>query len=81
MDDSGVRMFYTDKLREHDVGTFIVGTMVSPFMMIPPKQEAWVETGNCPKSCSSKVSLNLLHRDSDILSILLISKTIFYNLY
>ena len=76
-----MRMFYTDKLREHDAGTYFIGTDVSPFMMIPPKQEAWVETGYCPKSCSSKVSLNLLHRNSDILSMLVISKTIFFNLY
>ncbi|XP_020618268.1 DBH-like monooxygenase protein 1 [Orbicella faveolata] len=50
-DSSGVRFYYTSNLREYDAGIFAVGESVSPFMIIPPKQESWMTVGYCSKEC------------------------------
>lgn len=50
-DSSGVRIYYTPYLREYDAGTMTVGEAVSPFMIIPPKQESWLTAGYCHKEC------------------------------
>lgn len=50
-DSSGVRFYYTSHLREFDAGIFAVGIKISPFLVIPPKQESWLTVGYCPKEC------------------------------
>lgn len=50
-DSSGVRFSYSPNLRQYDAGIFAVGDAVTPFMVIPPKQESWLTVGYCPKVC------------------------------
>lgn len=49
-------MFYTDKLREHDGGTILMGYRHSPFLLIPPNQNDFMIHGMCGSECTSKVS-------------------------
>ncbi|KAK8380027.1 hypothetical protein O3P69_016584 [Scylla paramamosain] len=53
VDSSGVRFFYTDKLREHDAGTIVFGHNVSPLHIIPPVQR-WQSSGYCDPQCTSQ---------------------------
>ncbi|CAH3193166.1 unnamed protein product [Porites evermanni] len=53
-DSSGARFYYSSNLREFDAGIFAVGLKISPYMVIPPKQESWLTVGYCAKECSEK---------------------------
>lgn len=53
VDSSGLRIFYTDQLREIDAGVIMVGSSVSPNMLIPPGQE-WTTVGICSGDCTEK---------------------------
>jgi len=53
-DSSGVRFYYTSTLRQYDAGIFAVGYKVSPYMIIPPKQESWLTVGYCAKECNQQ---------------------------
>ncbi|XP_031554202.1 DBH-like monooxygenase protein 1 isoform X2 [Actinia tenebrosa] len=54
IDNSGVRFFYTPNLRKYDAGVFTVGSSVSPWLMVPPKQRKWLTTSSCSRSCTEK---------------------------
>merc|ERR1712179_22218 len=58
VDSSGVRFFYTDKLRQYDAGVLQVGSSVSSWMMIPPRQRTWKTTGYCRKQCTEEALKN-----------------------
>lgn len=60
MDSSGVRLHYTDRLRKHDGGIFVTGTIVSPLHIIPPFQTAYKTAGYCDKYCTGAVSITNL---------------------
>lgn len=47
-----MRFYYTSTLRQYDAGIFAVGYKVSPYMIIPPKQESWLTVGYCAKECN-----------------------------
>ncbi|XP_050715576.1 uncharacterized protein LOC126998176 [Eriocheir sinensis] len=51
VDSSGIRLFYTDQLRQHDAGTILFGHSVSPLHIIPPAQK-WLTAGYCDASCT-----------------------------
>ena len=55
IDNSGIRMRLTSKLRQNDVGTFVVGNNVIPYMIIPPHEQSWVAKGHCPEECVNAV--------------------------
>ncbi|CAL4081006.1 unnamed protein product, partial [Meganyctiphanes norvegica] len=52
VDDSGLRIYHTDVLREHDAGTFVIGHSVHP-MFIPP-QRIWNTVGYCSSECTEQ---------------------------
>ncbi len=54
-DSSGVRLHYTDKLRKHDGGIFVSGTIVSPLHIIPPFQSSYKTAGYCDRFCTNGV--------------------------
>ena len=56
VDNSGIRLYYTDILRKHDGGVFVTGTVVSPLSIIPPYQEAYKTAGYCDRYCTKTVS-------------------------
>ena len=52
VDNSGLRISYTDNLREMDAGVIRLGTESSMLLMIPPLQEEFTATGYCPSECT-----------------------------
>ncbi|ROT77268.1 dopamine beta hydroxylase [Penaeus vannamei] len=53
VDASGIRIFHTENLREHDAGVMMVGHVVTPIQIVPPN-EKWVSVGHCDSSCTNK---------------------------
>jgi len=56
-DSSGIRLYYTDKLRSHDAGIMELGLVYSPLMAVPPGETAFILTGYCTDKCTQKVSV------------------------
>ncbi|ODM89886.1 hypothetical protein Ocin01_16794 [Orchesella cincta] len=55
-DSSGIRIFYTDKLREYDGAVMQIAYKGhSPFLVIPPKQDNFVVNGLCGTECTEKM--------------------------
>ncbi|KAG0721914.1 MOXD1 1 [Chionoecetes opilio] len=54
VDSSGLRIFYTEKLREHDAGLLMVGHGVVPQHIVPPKQQRFISAGFCDSSCTKQ---------------------------
>lgn len=61
-DNSGLRIHYTSKLREHDGGIMINGITTSSTQLIPPRQKSFRNLGICGQSCTSK-QLNIFPED------------------
>ena len=59
VDTSGIRIFLTDRLRQHDTGMILVGTEVNFLHMIPPFQDNFQTLGRCTSECTMKVSFPL----------------------
>lgn len=55
IDNSGIRMRLTSQLRQHDVGSLVVGHDVSSYQVIPPQQAAFISKGFCSENCINKV--------------------------
>uniref|UniRef100_A0A8V1AHW8 Dopamine beta-hydroxylase n=3 Tax=Gallus gallus TaxID=9031 RepID=A0A8V1AHW8_CHICK len=53
-DSSGIRLYYTDKLRSHDAGIMELGLVYSPLMAVPPGETAFILTGYCTDKCTQK---------------------------
>ena len=51
-DSSGITLYYTDKLRNYDLGIVAVGSQVNPWFVIPPKQKSWITEGYCMHQCT-----------------------------
>lgn len=51
-DESGMRIFYTKSMREHDAGTLWLGQM---FFEIPPETPETDVQGVCTSECTSKI--------------------------
>jgi len=54
-DSSGVRMWYTSKLRAYDAGVMELGLEYTDKMAIPPGQPAYTLTGYCLPQCTAVV--------------------------
>lgn len=57
-DSSGMRIFYTTSLRQHDAGTLWVGQM---FLEIPPHTPEIDVEGVCSSECTAKIFTENLH--------------------
>ncbi|XP_064084122.1 DBH-like monooxygenase protein 1 homolog [Macrobrachium nipponense] len=53
VDNSGLRIYYTEKLRPHDAGILMLGHNVSPMQVIPPGQH-WLTIGHCSSDCTGQ---------------------------
>uniref|UniRef100_A0A2K6RRV4 Dopamine beta-hydroxylase n=1 Tax=Rhinopithecus roxellana TaxID=61622 RepID=A0A2K6RRV4_RHIRO len=51
-DSSGIRLYYTDKLRRFNAGIMELGLVYTPVMAIPPRETAFVLTGYCTDKCT-----------------------------
>lgn len=55
IDNSGIRIYYTDQIREHDTGMLLVGTEVNFLHLVPPLQNEFTTVGRCMTHCTRKV--------------------------
>ncbi|XP_069169748.1 DBH-like monooxygenase protein 1 [Procambarus clarkii] len=53
VDSSGVRIMYTQKLRQYDAGILTLGHTVSPTHIIPPGQ-SWNTVAHCTAACTER---------------------------
>nr|XP_017517844.2 dopamine beta-hydroxylase [Manis javanica] len=51
-DSSGIRLYYTAKLRRYDAGIMELGLVYTPVMAIPPQESAYTLTGYCTDKCT-----------------------------
>ena len=56
-DNSGVRIFYTPKIRQFDAATLAVGHTVTPLQIVPPNQD-WTTVGHCHPKCTDDVTFS-----------------------
>ncbi|KAK3088637.1 hypothetical protein FSP39_021673 [Pinctada imbricata] len=54
VDNSGIRIWYTPTLREHDSGLLMAGVSVSPNQIIPPYMDHILSSGFCTENCLNK---------------------------
>jgi hypothetical protein len=52
--ETGVELYYTPKLREHEAATMTVGHTVIASLVIPPKSEDFMIVGHCSSECTSE---------------------------
>lgn len=55
MDNSGIRVYHTEYLRDNDAGVMAVGMAVSPMHIIPPRQSAYRTASLCDKDCTNVI--------------------------
>ncbi|KAL9979555.1 hypothetical protein ACROYT_G017233 [Oculina patagonica] len=55
VDSSGVRIYYTDKLRKYDSGCLAAGVKTDEWHIIPPKQKDWMSVGYCTEKCTNSI--------------------------
>lgn len=60
IDNSGLRLFYTNQLRENDGGFLVTGVTISPLHFIPPQQPEYKSGGYCSMDCTKEVSYPLM---------------------
>ncbi|XP_068215999.1 DBH-like monooxygenase protein 1 [Palaemon carinicauda] len=63
VDNSGLRVFYTEKVRKYDAGNVALGHNVSPTLIVPPGQK-WLTVGHCASECTEFLppgGLNVFH--------------------
>ncbi len=52
VDNSGIRVFYTDRVRTYDAAMMLLGSEVNFLQMIPPLRESFVSAGRCMSECT-----------------------------
>ena len=56
VDSSGIRVYYSDKIREHDVGMLVLGNSVAyPPLVIPPGMDRMRLDTYCGSQCSGSM--------------------------
>jgi len=54
VDNSGLRIKYTDQLRTYDTGMLLVGSEVNFLQFIPPRQDLFTSIGHCTSECTEQ---------------------------
>jgi len=54
VDNSGLRIKYTDQLRTYDTGMLLVGSEVNFLQFIPPRQDLFTSIGHCTSECTKQ---------------------------
>jgi len=52
VDNSGLRIRYTEKLRQYDTGMLLLGSEVNFLQMVPPHQKSFTSLGHCSGACT-----------------------------
>ena len=59
VDSSGLRLTYTNQLRQFDSGIIMVGVAVSGVQhVVPPNAESFLSYGECSDSCLNQVGFS-----------------------
>lgn len=66
IDSSGLRLYYTDKLRQNEGAMLVTGVVISPFQVIPPGQKAYKTAGYCDFHCTHSVSKHILSNEEQL---------------
>jgi len=53
-DQSGFKIFYTDKVRPNDLVSIAIGNQVSPYHVVPPGAKSFRTVGGCTEECTQK---------------------------
>jgi len=59
-DSSGIRIHYTEALRQYDGGILVNGITISQLHIVPPYQPEYRTAGYCSSHCTQRVSAALL---------------------
>ena len=62
MDSSGIRLWYTQRLRQYGAGVMELGLEYTDKMAIPPDQDSFALTGFCLPQCTAVVRTFQSHR-------------------
>jgi len=54
VDNSGIRVYHTERLREHDLTSATIGSRFTSFLFVPPGVEDYHVVGGCTAECTSK---------------------------
>jgi hypothetical protein len=57
-DSSGIRIHYTEDLRQYDGGILVNGITITPFHIVPPYQPEYRTAGYCSSHCTHRVRFN-----------------------
>lgn len=55
-DNSGIRIFYTNQLRQHEAGVMETGMEITLTQFIPPQEDSFLSEGICSMECLKLVS-------------------------
>lgn len=55
-DNSGIRIFYTNQLRQHEAGVMETGMEITLTQFIPPHEDSFLSEGICSMECLKLVS-------------------------
>lgn len=55
IDQSGVRLYLSPKLRPNEASILVAGTAVSPLHLVPPQQKEYATAGYCTQHCTNAV--------------------------
>jgi len=68
VDNSGLRMYLTQQLRQHDAGFIEVGVAVDSYQIIPPGNPGFMSSGYCREECIEQtLGANEIHVFSSML--------------
>ena len=56
VDSSGIRIYYTDKLRPNEGGVMAFGNPPKNVIVVPPRQENYIQSAICTNQCTDYVS-------------------------
>ena len=56
-DSSGIRIHYTENLRQYDGGILVNGITITPLHIVPPYQPEYRTAGYCSAHCTNRVSV------------------------
>ncbi|KAJ8300645.1 hypothetical protein KUTeg_022164 [Tegillarca granosa] len=64
VDNSGIRIYYTPTLRQHDAGLLYAGQTATNLQIIPPFEDKFVSRGYCSETCLRHVKQKPIASDN-----------------
>ena len=61
LDNSGIRIYYTSQLRQHEAGVMETGMEITLTQFIPPHETSFLSEGICSMECLRLVGISILY--------------------